>query len=480
MSRFDQRKYTELLNELDRQLKVIANYRTRKPPIKKKPEKYVNDVLNSYNEVRQYLSSTKHSLTEASASSIHAWIEEYNSKILSHIAIFKYTAEILNDLSEINLDTVQQISDEDANKLSESIVGTVDNLDDDIEEDQVAESTSNTKAKSTNSVDINIELSGKSTVANSSSLDSEPASITFVTTENTQTDKMPQSKEDVIKLCAPTLNYKFSGEYTKLASFVNDITMLNEVVEDTNKDFFLKILKARLEGKAIEAINDNVRDFDSFVKEVEAVSQPDSSEVVEGKLLALRIDKMSVAKFTKQCEELTQALRNSYISEKHTKEKATELTIKKTVEVCRRQARTEAVRSVLGAATFTSPSAVVSRLVTEQNTVNKERREMNSRNSGASGSNFYKKQGNGKNFGKNFNRNGNKYGDNGNGHGKPHGHNSGGRNNYNNYNNKGQYNFKSDRGYKRSDNVVRFFQGNEQRPSQDRRAAPTMSLEDQN
>lgn len=55
--------------------------------------------------------------------------------------------------------------------------------------------------------------------------------------------------------------------------------------------------------------------------------------------------------------------------------------MEKTVEVCRRQAKSEAVRSVLAAANFKSPAEVVAKLITEQDTVNKERREIGGRNS---------------------------------------------------------------------------------------------------
>lgn len=90
---------------------------------------------------------------------------------------------------------------------------------------------------------------------------------------------------------------------------------------------------------------------------------PEPSKVIEGKLLALRIDRQSTAQFTKQCENLAEQLKNSYISEKYGKEKAIELAIEKTVETCRRQAGMETVKSVLASTKFNSPSEVVAKLI---------------------------------------------------------------------------------------------------------------------
>lgn len=85
--------------------------------------------------------------------------------------------------------------------------------------------------------------------------------------------------------------------------------------------------------------------------------KPESSKVVEGKMIALQVNKGDFSKFNEQAEKLAEAYRRSLIIEGMTKAKSQELTISKTaVELCRKTARSEIVKSILSSGTYTQPS----------------------------------------------------------------------------------------------------------------------------
>lgn len=101
------------------------------------------------------------------------------------------------------------------------------------------------------------------------------------------------------------------------------------------------------------------------------------------------------------------------------------MSIEKTVELCRNNARNDTVDSILGAAKFNSPKEVVAKMITEINTVKQRNLAKNTYknsnqkngNNGNKNNNFhknnYKNSNNGQNF--NDNRNGNGHRQNGNG-----------------------------------------------------------------
>lgn len=94
-------------------------------------------------------------------------------------------------------------------------------------------------------------------------------------------------------------------------------------------------------------------------------------------MLALRVNKGDFTKFNEQAEKLAEAFRRSLINEGMTKAKSQELTISKTVELCRRTARSEIVKSILSSGTYTQPSEVLAKLITENEVVKREETEKN-------------------------------------------------------------------------------------------------------
>lgn len=148
--------------------------------------------------------------------------------------------------------------------------------------------------------------------------------------------------------------------------------------------------------------------------------------------MALKVQKNDYTDFSKQADDLCEAFRRGLRAEGIPPEKAKELTVKKAVELCRKTARSDVVKSVISAANFSNPSEVFAKLVTENDVASKEKREADAfkaksqqnqsrpnRNNRGNGRGGYKNNGNrgNGNNGNNGNRGQNQYQNRGNGNG---------------------------------------------------------------
>lgn len=84
-------------------------------------------------------------------------------------------------------------------------------------------------------------------------------------------------------------------------------------------------------------------------------------------MLALRLDRGSVQDFAKKAEDLCDAFRRALVMEGIPSAKADEMTIQKTVELCRANTRSDLVKSILASATFGSSKEVIAKMITESN-----------------------------------------------------------------------------------------------------------------
>lgn len=277
--------------------------------------------------------------------------------------------------------------------------------------------------------------------------------------QENQTVMVNQSKADFLKLAASIINYKFNGDALKLQSFLTDVELVEGLAEHENEALCVKFIKAKLEAKALECLPEVVNTVKDITDALSANIKPESSKVIEGKIMAMRIEKGNFTKFSEQAEKLAEAFRRSLIVEGITKQKAQELTIMKTVEICRKTARSEVVKSILASATFAQPQEVISRLITENAIASREKREKDAAqqnkqkfvnkkgfNKHTNGSN--NRNNSNQNYNQNRNHNGNKNYNGG------YRNNNGGQRNYNN--NGGQ------RSQNRNEHNVRYVQGDAQ------------------
>lgn len=166
-------------------------------------------------------------------------------------------------------------------------------------------------------------------------------------------------------------------------------------------------MKARITGKALERIPETVNTIPLIIQHLREKIKPESSKVIEGRLAALRADKQSLQNFSKTAEELAEGLRRVLIIEGVTYEKANEMSIDKTVRMCRASARTDLARAVIASTKFTDPREVISSFVVEVGRELEERQVLAYRTNKQNRGNFNQNRNNRGTRGRNYFHNNN-------------------------------------------------------------------------
>lgn len=162
-------------------------------------------------------------------------------------------------------------------------------------------------------------------------------------------------------------------------------------------------------------------------------------------MMALRVDKGNIQDYSKKAEELADAFRRALVMEQIPFAKAEEMTIDKTVELCRTNAQNNLVKSVLASTKFSNPKEVIAKFIVESNTTKQEAqvfalRKSQNRGNGSNRNGNYRNNGNNNRNGR-YNNNGyNNNGNNRNRNGRYNNNNNNNRNNNNGYGNRNNNN----------------------------------------
>lgn len=192
-----------------------------------------------------------------------------------------------------------------------------------------------------------------------------------------QDSKMPQEKTDILRLFAQTINKNYSGDPIGLNAFINSITLLEGVTEAANVDTLKNFIMTKVEGKALEAIPINPASIEVIKEALKNAIKPDNSKIIESRILSLRNSGISSEDFSKKAEELSDALKRTLIVEGISQEKANAMAVEKTVEMCRANARSNLVRSVLASSKFEDSKSVIAKFLVESSNDIKEKQVLN-------------------------------------------------------------------------------------------------------
>lgn len=230
-------------------------------------------------------------------------------------------------------------------------------------------------------------------------------------TPTLDTDKMPQTVEEFFRLASKVVDAKFDGNPANLDAFIEQVELLEPMVAEDNKAHLLKFIGTKLIGKARRALPSDPKKVSDIITALRKEIKHEPSRVIEGKIIALRLDRKNISKFSEQANKLAEQLEESLIFEGHTKDKAQEMTIRKTVDLCYKLARADTVKSVLGARSFDTPSEVIYKFVEQSDTA----RQDFFANKNQNGQNFRSSRGNNRSrgnyrnnfqkFSNNFNQN---------------------------------------------------------------------------
>lgn len=449
-------EFKKRLSEYNRELGRIEPYKKRRPLTADLDLRtdYKNCLVKTFNDLISYLNGLLPNSTLEDKLDVH-------KKICAYVTKLKEAFGILGLSYQFNKPQNSLI---DIDKISESTETDTEEEDDsdstgELNESQSPQSDSAATQKTTNTVSV------------------PNSQLNSVQSQNDTT--MTQTPKDFIALAHQMINYRYDGDPLSLDSFLDAISLLKELCEADNLVIFRKFVMTRLEGVAREAIVVEPTTVDDIVQQLKASIKTESSKVIEGRILALRADKSSLTKFAEQAEALADQFRRSLCVEGFSKEKAKELAIEKTVEMCRKSAKNDTVKAVIAASKFSEPKEVIAKMIVEINNIKQDRphtsythkfgRSNQSNNNGQNSNHnnrtnsFHNNQQNTKNKWRNngYSNNNNRNQSNGQRPNNNNGHNQnrnsqGYNNNYNRHNN-------SNRGNDRPESI-RIISGNEGHP----------------
>lgn len=221
---------------------------------------------------------------------------------------------------------------------------------------------------------------------------------------------------------------KYDGEPDGLDAFIEQIEMLEQVTPADHNATMIKLIRSRCIGAAKRALPTAADSTVAQIKNaLKAKIMPDTTDVVLGRLLALKHDKTSLQTFQEKAEELSEKLEAAYISDGIPNDVAKKWVVKNTVEMCKATAKTPYVQTVMASTPFNNPKDVLAKFITEiaSENKNKEATVLNvTSNRGRGGYGRGRGRGQNSNYRQYNNYNNGQYQN---------------RRNYNNYNNNGQY-----------------------------------------
>lgn len=166
-----------------------------------------------------------------------------------------------------------------------------------------------------------------------------------------------------LKFAAGQIPRAYTGEALALQPFINSVKIIKTVAGDNHADLLKSFILSKLEGKALECVPTNVANADEIIDALQDSIKPDSSDVIAGRLKALRCQQNNLAEYAKQADALQRAL----VVEGHPLKKAREMTVKETIKLCCNNARSESVKLILEAKDkeFEQPKDVIARFIVQ-------------------------------------------------------------------------------------------------------------------
>lgn len=215
----------------------------------------------------------------------------------------------------------------------------------------------------------------------------------IIITETTQETEIKmatvEDKKSYITMCASIIRENYDGNPLKLQSFLDKIELIEDLTGPNLNTTFLNFVKSKLEAKAREALPDNISTVNDIKTALRDGIRPENSKVIAGKIAALSVKNNDFTDFAKQAEELADSLKRALVVEGITKAKAHEMAIEQTVSVCRLNARSTLVKSILASSVFKDPKEVVAKLVIEGTTEIKEQQVLAVRTQGRNRNNNF-------------------------------------------------------------------------------------------
>lgn len=178
--------------------------------------------------------------------------------------------------------------------------------------------------------------------------------------------KIEMEAPEFLKMTSSHINKTYSGDPLSLQSFIDSTQLLQSLATTPAlKTFLVAFLKTKIDGRAREYILDTDNSVEAITARLQSNIKPDNSKVIEGRMLSLKLTNSTQDEFATKAENLAEALRRSLVIEGMSPAKATEISVDKTIELCRANVRSDLVKSVIEAAKFDTPKDVIAKTLTQ-------------------------------------------------------------------------------------------------------------------
>lgn len=337
MTDFNNNKFKELLDNLDKIIKRILQKRALSKNLTKINE-YIKLLIENYNSILDYAKTNSDDVPQNLQESIFLKINKSRQKLIKCFSKLDCKIKIPENINSfVFIDENVMIKSEEDSKNS------------DLERQESEEDSEQCVLEKLQNINLedNVEI------------DIKMATI--------------EQKKSFISMGTSIIRENYDGNPLTLQAFLDKIELIEDLTEPNLQTTFLNFVKSKLEGKAREALPDNVMSVDELKNALRGKIKPDNSKIIAGKIAALNVRNGDYTEFSKQAEELADALKRSLVIEGITKNKAHEMAIEQTITVCRLNAKSDLVKSILASSVFSDPKEVVAKLVIEQTNETKEK-----------------------------------------------------------------------------------------------------------
>lgn len=177
--------------------------------------------------------------------------------------------------------------------------------------------------------------------------------------------KMALLATDYYNMCIRQLNTIYTGDPLGLPPFISSIKLLQSMdKESTHREILKGVLLTKLQGKAREAIQENAT-IEEIIANLKKYIKSDSSEVVQGKLMALRADRNSLTDFAGKAESLAEQFKRALRLENIPNENADKMTTKAITELCRANTQSTVIDTLMAGEQFATAKDAIAKYIVE-------------------------------------------------------------------------------------------------------------------
>lgn len=192
-----------------------------------------------------------------------------------------------------------------------------------------------------------------------------PSTPPIIQPQGNNTNSRTMDDLEFLNKISKLIRSEYDGEPDGLASFIDQIELVDLGTPQDKKLVLNEFIKSRLVGRAKDAVSATDLTVEQIKTALKSKIKPENSDVVLGRLMALKADRTSLQNFQEKGEELAEKLRKAYIFDGMPNDLARKMVVEQTVEMCKSSARSEYVKTVIASAAFEEPKDVLAKFVVE-------------------------------------------------------------------------------------------------------------------